>query len=196
LKEKRAYQTLEDRGNIDEVEREGSFKCRLANAWLGEGYYFWESYIENAHWWGKEGAKYIKNSYIICETKFISNIEKCFDLYDNFHHMEEFNKSINKMSIEGLYNPEITTVGKVLHFMSEKANYLSGFEAIRAYGVNSINMDSHYKNKTKFTKNGGFYSPHLDRSPPIQICFIGKNGLNRNEFKVVFPDEYNEQWGV
>ena len=46
------YQTVEDRGNPDYVEQHGPFICTNKNAWLGEGYYFWDTIIELAHWWG------------------------------------------------------------------------------------------------------------------------------------------------
>ena len=37
------YQTVEDRGNPDYVEQHGPFICTNKNAWLGEGYYFWDT---------------------------------------------------------------------------------------------------------------------------------------------------------
>lgn len=98
---RKIYQTLEDRNNPDEVESQGPFLCNRKDAWLGNGYYFWDSFIENAHWWGKEGARY--KSYLICESSFHLN-EKCFDLYDNPEHIKNLIEIINIMKINGLYD--------------------------------------------------------------------------------------------
>ncbi len=58
------YQTLEDRfTDLDKLEREGPYICSWENSWLGDGYYFWEAFIENAHWWGREIRKYA-NGYM------------------------------------------------------------------------------------------------------------------------------------
>ena len=54
-----AYQTLEDRDNPDEIETNGSYRCRSSNAWLGIGYYFWDS---NAQWANEWGEKSYSNS--------------------------------------------------------------------------------------------------------------------------------------
>jgi hypothetical protein len=75
---KTIYQTLENRGNLDFIENNGPFICKRNNAWLGTGYYFWESFIENAHWWGKECNNY-PNGYVICKAIYTENEEKCFN---------------------------------------------------------------------------------------------------------------------
>ena len=48
------YQTVEDRGNPKEILNNGPFQC-TRSPWLGNGYYFWDSFIELAHWWGRQG---------------------------------------------------------------------------------------------------------------------------------------------
>ena len=48
------YQTLEDRSNIDYVEENGPFICRRNSAWLGIGYYYWDTFVDNAHLWGEK----------------------------------------------------------------------------------------------------------------------------------------------
>ncbi len=57
------YQALENRNNDEFVEEHGPFFCSLVDThgkvkngvkepWLGAGYYFWDSRIEDAKWWG------------------------------------------------------------------------------------------------------------------------------------------------
>ena len=52
--EVKIYQTLEDRGNDEEIESHGPYKCLshtgngllkkgVKEPWLGEGYYFWDT---------------------------------------------------------------------------------------------------------------------------------------------------------
>ena len=65
MKDKILYQTLDDNDNADYVEQNAPFPCDRKNSWLGTGYYFWDTFIENAHWWGEVNYK---NSYIICKA--------------------------------------------------------------------------------------------------------------------------------
>ena len=37
------YHTLEDRGNPKEILESGPKQCFRADAWLGHGYYFWDT---------------------------------------------------------------------------------------------------------------------------------------------------------
>jgi len=60
------YQTLEERGNPDDIESYRPFICRSKTAWLAHDYYFWDSFIENAHWWG---TKIDTDEYVICEAE-------------------------------------------------------------------------------------------------------------------------------
>src|SRR5574344_2178285 len=75
------YQTLEERNNNDQVEKHGPYFCslyddsgRLKNGikepWLGEGYYFWDARINDAHWWGKTIYLREKKGYIVCHTQY------------------------------------------------------------------------------------------------------------------------------
>lgn len=179
---RKAYQTLEDRDNADEIEKNGPFLCNRKNAWLGEGYYFWDSFVENAHWWGQEGARY-QNGYIICESYFELN-EKCLDLYDNPEHMKMFSSTIQLIEEKGLIKVNQTTVGRVIEFL--KRNIPFDYEAIRVNGVNSKNPSFSKRIPFKLGKNHQYW----DATPAIQICFIKKDGLNRKEFKIVYPLEY------
>ena len=60
------FQTLKNKGNPIEIERDGPFICRWENSWMGTGYYFWETFLSNAHWWGKS---HLNGDYVICEAQ-------------------------------------------------------------------------------------------------------------------------------
>lgn len=57
------FQAVKDLDNPDEIEQNGPFKCRREDAWLGEGYYFWDSFVELAHWWGRESLGNAESSF-------------------------------------------------------------------------------------------------------------------------------------
>lgn len=187
---RKAYQTLENRGNADDIEKNGPFLCNRKDAWLGEGYYFWDSFIENAHWWGKKGACY-QNGYIICESSFELN-EKCLDLHDNPEHMKMFSSTIQLMEEKELFKENQTTIGRVIEFLKQTIQF--DYEAIRANGVNSISQQSSFSKRTPFKL--GKNHQYWDATPAIQICFIKKDGLNRKEFKIVYPLEYCQDYVV
>lgn len=145
---RKIYQTLEDRNNPDVVENQGPFLCNRKDVWLGIGYYFWDSFIENAHWWGKEGARY--KNYFICESSFKLN-ERCFDLYDNPEHIKNFRGAIEELKKQKLYDEKKTTVARVIEFLKRINNF--PFEAIRANGELSKNKNSIFFNTIQFNQN-------------------------------------------
>ncbi len=183
---RKAYQTLEDRGNVDEIEINGPFKCNSRSAWLGEGYYFWDSFIDNAHWWGCEGAKY--SSYVICQSEFELDETGCFNLVDNPEHLSQFNETKKLLKEQGIYIEGETTVARIIKFIKNTGVF--NFEAIRVYGVNSVGFNSHFSNRTILINKSGNMRQYLDSIPAIQINFFTKNSLNRTGFKVVYPHEY------
>jgi hypothetical protein len=192
---KTVYQTLEDRGNVDYVENNGPFACTRSNAWLGGGFYFWDTSIKIAHWWGTEGGFYSsKNGYMICKAHYTFDDEKCFNLVDNAEHLEIYNSTKDLLVKQGLFVTNQTTVARVIEHIKNTLKIFS-YEAIRAYGVNSINKASQYANRTNFAyKNGQVSFQYLDSLPAIQICFYAKTSLNLSKVKVVYPDEYNEDY--
>ncbi len=192
MKHKTLYQTLEDRGNPDEVELNSPYPCNWKNAWLGSGYYFWDSFIENAHWWGK--VRY-QNNYIICKLSCDFDTNTCFDLVGETEHMLDFSMAIDFLKSKNLLNSK-TTVARVIAFLKANTDGFN-YEAIRVYGLKSIS-----ENKEEFQK----YRHHLifepskhqflDYKPAIQICIFEKTGLNLRNPKIEYPYEYNRDFLV
>lgn len=88
---KKLYQTLEDRGNPDEVNEKGPFSCNWPNTWLGDGFYYWDHFFSNALWWGNH--RYDENC-IICEANCDYSTNTCFDLVGTVEHLQQFKDSI------------------------------------------------------------------------------------------------------
>ena len=61
--------------------------------WLGEGYYFWEHEIANAHHWGKV---HYSNRYCIYQSSY-QNTEEGLDLVDNHEHLDMLEKYIRQI---------------------------------------------------------------------------------------------------
>ena len=182
------YQTLKDK-NYLQVEENGPFPCIWENTWLGDGYYFWEEFIELAHWWG---VNHRNGSYIICEAECDFN-NKCLDLVGDMSHVRLCRDAISIMKKQGKINHQ-TTVSRVLRFMKGEFKSFS-FEAIRIYGINSISPNesksSDYSQRLKFEINKPQY---FDTLPAVQLCLFSKNSLNLRNYKIVYPHDYCEDY--
>ncbi len=180
------FQTLEDRGNPEEIETHGPFPCYWKNTWLGDGHYFWESFIENAHFWGK--SRY-GESYIICSAQCEYTTETCLDLVGHPEHLLLFRNIVKVMEADKLV-VEKTTVARVIEFMKRKLSTFT-YEAIRAHGINTVSCYSYPElvNRLKF-EHADKKIHYLDLTPPIQICIIKKKGLNLKNYKIIHPEYY------
>jgi len=179
------YQTLEDRGNPEDVEDYGPFICRRKTAWLGDGYYFWDTHIQLAHWWGK--TAYGVNNYIICKAKGVLD-ENCWDLHGNGNHRLEYEAICDEIVKIGLSKRNSLLVADVISYVKSKGFFK--FKAIRAFGIASIkpNNPDFQPFRMYFAESGVSY---LDLRPAVQICLLEKRALSLNSYMVVFPDDYN-----
>jgi len=191
LKQKILYQTLKDKGNPEYVLEHGPFPCNWQNTWLGEGYYFWDTFIENAHWWGKVRHR---ENYMICRLICSFDTNKCFDLVGETEHMQDFSASIDFLKQKNLIGEE-TTVARVLEFIKNKVGF--DYEAIRVYGIKSIS--DHKKEYQKYRHRLIFElskPQYLDYKPAIQICIFEKTGLGLRDLTIEYPDEYNTNYVI
>lgn len=199
------FQTLEDRNDdIETIEKIGPIKafdtCPAAgeetsnrrDTWLGEGYYFWETDQEHAHWWGKIVKRHdYKSGYIICKALYDFSPENCFDLFGNTKHKKVFRGFYENMQKQGLGNQK-TIAKEVFSFMRKNMKQFEKFKAIRvetAYINNS-------KNET-YTMRVPFYSgapnnssvANLEAISRVQICFFELDSFNLRNFTKVYPVE-------
>lgn len=179
------YQTLEDRNSdLDRLETNGPYACHWENTWLGNGYYFWNTLIENAHWWGKEVRQY-SSGYIICKAVCDFNDNECFDLFGNLEHLQWLKQTYEIMKGKGLITNR-TTVKTILAFLK---GTLKSFDyvAVRANGLKSKGFNSDYSVNVLFEPNKPQY---LDLLPAVQICFFSKDAMSLRNYSVVYPEEY------
>lgn len=182
------FQTLFDKENPDYIEDYGPFKCTKANAWLGYGFYFWDSHIELGHWWG--GVVY-GNNYIICKANATLD-NTCLDLHGNGLHRNEFKAVCQEIIKAGISTKDNLLVPQVIEFLKKKGMFK--YEAIRALGTNSVGgtlTDSYIIYRLRFVRKSVTY---MDLQPPVQVCLINKTALSLQNYRIVYPDEYVESY--
>lgn len=191
MAKKIVYQTLEDRNtDLDKIESDGPFICQWKNSWLGDGYYFWDTFIDNAHWWGKEVRRYT-NGYIICQAECDFNDIDCLDLQGNMEQLKMFKDTYELFENRGIVDKK-TTVKMFIELLKSESKTFK-YKAIRVNGIKSKNFNSMYNLNLFFEPNKDQYFEFI---PATQICFFTKTSLNLRNYKIVFPDEYNSDYVV
>ena len=179
MKTRFVYQTVENRDNPDEIECSGPFCCSREGAWLGSGYYFWESFVDNAHWWGKETYR---DGYIICQASYINDEEKCLDL-NTPEGIDILKTTMPIMRQAGIKQKDIY-ISTIIEFLKKIGHF--EWEAVRVTPRDSNNAnDSPHSNRANLNHR---YSISL--CPAIQICFYTKTALQLSGYHIIFPDEY------
>lgn len=178
------YQALKDQGNPEFVISKGPFMCTTDEAWLGHGYYFWDTFKHLPHWWGESK---LNKSYIVCKAICDFSTKECFDLVGEPEHMDLFGSIAEVMEKEGLLDDE-TTVAEVLYHLKNKLGIFH-WKACRVIGVLSISpkLYSHYTFRMIFEVGQNSF---LDYRPAIQICLYEKNVMNFREYEIIFPEKY------
>lgn len=136
-------------------------KC-TNDAWLGVGYYFWESFIENAYSWGNSHYLNDGRSYQILKSEYDEHSDECLDLVDNVERIKEFNAACHDVETEA----------------GEKAKYFyTRISLLRKYApvyyakyscIRLLPMGGIADGRLLFSdRSKAFYAPY----PPIQICF-------------------------
>lgn len=164
------YHTVEDQENADYIEKFAPFLCKRNDAWLGTGYYFWDSNIDWAHDWGRNYEE-----YVICAAE-ISLDSSIFDLYGVVNHQEIFKKAY--IALKERVKGEVT-VPQVINAMKRLGSFK--YNGIRAYHIPKPAQTVKYNSK----KND-----ELFLNQRVQICLINKNNLLSQTFRIVFPEKY------
>ncbi len=175
MKATEIYQTLEDRRNDEEVEEHGPYFCseRYANGilkggtkepWLGEGYYFWDTRIADARWWGD--TVYSQKGYIICKTTYDQHSPLLFDLVSDVRQFDEFIRCAELVRKER--NLQTVKFPVVLAYMKKKTPNFN-YKAIRVWP----HPNSFEKTAVRFPGAKVF----LCKPDKIQICFFDKTLL-------------------
>lgn len=180
------YQTLEDRGNTKELEKSGPCPCTLYDddgtlktgvkePWLGEGYYFWDTRIEDAHWWGK--VVYLKygKGYVIGETTYDAYSDALFDLLGNLSHLDEFVKIAD--FVKKQHGEKCITFPAVITFLKNFEEFTKRYKAIRV----CPQPKNIRKSCVTFPENDNLVVGLIEK---VQICFFDRSLLTE-PFRIV-----------
>ncbi|MCQ2351281.1 MAG: hypothetical protein MJ003_04830 [Paludibacteraceae bacterium] len=181
------YHTLENRENADEVEMNAPYPCNKKNAWLGRGYYFWESFIDLAKKWGEDSYN---GNYFVCQCQLSCPDEYVLDLVGNTRQLMYMQSTVDMLEARLKQGP--LTVPFVINYLREKTKF--NYYAIRVNGVNSMCMreENVSKWRIKFTDKRKAY---LDLMPALQICVIDKKIL-KLPMKIIYPEAYSDGYVI
>lgn len=171
------YHTIKKTPHFAASLRMAPFRC-VNNPWLGEGYYFWDSFIELAKWWGEV---HYGGNYVVTETTATFGDDAVFDLVGNTKHMEVFAKYAE--ILENDLKCEVT-VAQIIEHMKRHTSFSKTYKAIRIDGRLSISKapdNIPYIKRIRFSLD---HPQYLDLLPPIQYCIFEKTDIN--PLKTVF----------
>lgn len=173
------YQTLEDRGNYNEVESHGPYYCSLRDRrgnlkkgtkepWLGEGYYFWDTRIGDARWWGETIYGNRFKGYVVCHTCYDQHSPLLFDMVGSVAMFDEFERCVDRVKA-GRYTERVS-FPLVLEYMKRQAEFT--YKAIRVWP--DPEMQATNPQIGVFFPGG---KATVRRIEKIQICFFDKTLL-------------------
>lgn len=172
------YQTVENRDNADEVEQNAPYMCVNQNAWLGKGYYFWDTFIELAHQWGKLSYN---DNYFVCKVIGECQEDNVLDLVGNTEQISDIREITKRL--EEQYRNKLTTPF-VIEYLKKNTQF--DYSVIRAYFAHSFSDLRIYHLPVSTDKNKIQY---LDLCPAIQCCVLNKKIL-KLPIEIVYPQTY------
>ncbi|MBM1106044.1 hypothetical protein JQC67_07845 [Aurantibacter crassamenti] len=177
------YHTVDDQGDPDYIENNVPFKSNSENCWAGVGYYFWENYIEHAHWWGKT---HYKDNYVICGCTINIEERNCFDIYGNTAHLEYLEKLRDKLTL--VVKKSTITLESIIEYASR--HNLFPYTIVRMAEGNKSNLPQDSTNllKIKNTRNPSF----LVLKPKLVLFMRDPAKWDLSNLKIEFPDKYVE----
>lgn len=173
------YQTVEDRGNPDEIEANGPFRGDKRSRWLGQGYYFWDTNEEIAHFWGRKS--YRQKGYVIARSVIDLNAIALLDLL--LPDVQAMFKEWAKEYSDTFPGREVTVERVIAHI----TNVMGGkfpYDAIRATFNDCVGAP---ECQYRIYPNGHAY---LDLMQPVQVCIRDKRLIGPGNYKIIYPPKY------
>lgn len=175
--ERTVYQTLKYRGNNAIVKEHGPYKCEEENAWLHSGFYFWEEFIEPAHYWGK---KHNSNNYIITKGKCYITPENLFDLVGNLVQRREFGEIIKELNNSKILNQD-STVRHVIDFLQK----CGVFEYVACRADTTSSFKSYELRQIIYATSK---ETRLILNPAVQMCIYNLEKVSFKEFDIIYEN--------
>lgn len=175
------YHTVEDRNNPDVILLEGPFRCEREDAWLGHGYYFWDTRISLAHFWGEVNFRW--RGYVVCEALINDDPAILWDLDGKIAHQEEFIAALDMMIDAGVITRDgDATANDVITFL--KRQNLMTYKAIRAADEDK---DTYF---LRFKPRSEPKQAQMRLRQRVQICLLEKSEITLQDFSIIYPEKY------
>lgn len=180
------YQTLEDRGNDQDIEKHGPYFCSLYDEtgnlkkgtkvpWLGEGFYFWDTRIDDANWWGRMIYESQMKGYVVCHTSYNQHSPLLYDMVGDVSMFNDFVDCAKQ--IKSKKRLEKVRFPVVLKYLKNRKDFK--YKAIRVW-----------PDPKQYQKGMSISNPQIEvffpgdkatikRMEKIQICFFDKTMLTR-----------------
>lgn len=163
---KTLYHTIRKGNNVSLSIQNAPYLCS-DKPWLGIGYYFWDSFIDLAHWWGET---HYHGNYIITEAQCPFADDEVYDLINNPEHIKQFANYVEML--EQKTGNEVT-VPQAIEHMKKHTKFSQIYKAVRADGRLSISY--FYEENTPYIRRVRFNldkKQYLDLLPPWQYCIF------------------------
>ncbi|AII53816.1 hypothetical protein [Hymenobacter sp. APR13] len=186
------YHTVRDTEDPDKIERDAPFKCTRSDAWLSEGYYFWEKDLERAHQWGKGAYKQREGvDYVILRAEL--TLARMLDLVGDPEHQKFMRDMVNVMRQEdptwraSNQDPPLGTILALLRLRASKSQAaLFPYDSVR--GQDHPKPTQHRFVRRRQPDNGS--DNLIDLNPRVQICVFHKSAATLQNVRIVFPEHY------
>lgn len=179
------YQTVLDTGDPDKIETNGPIKCTSNDAWLGHGFYFWDWFIDLAHHWGKT---HCGGRYVICRAFCDFLRDEIYDLINNPEHIQEFHDVAEDLIETYKDKDKLITVPFIFEYL--KSIDAFSYKAIRACGIGS------FPNLSIRISFVPYHSAFIESLPAWQVCILNKASIKKDSYRIVYPDEYTQDYVV
>lgn len=183
------FHTVRDTDNADWIERNAPFKCTRSDAWLSQGYYFWDKDIDRAHQWGR--FAYINNeqakSYVILRAEL--TLSRMFDLVGDRDHQRQMQDFIEVLKKDDPnWKGKEPPLGKVLALI----RYRAAKTRPELFPYDSVRAQDHPKpyNRHFVNRMNKGIDNLIDLNPRIQICVFEKSDATLHDIRIVFPEHY------
>ncbi|MBF1311941.1 MAG: hypothetical protein HXN06_02310 [Porphyromonadaceae bacterium] len=199
MKKTALYQAIDGgRNAVPEVP----IYCSTSEARLGWGYYFWDSLIHAAHWWGRT---HYRDNYIICQSFYDAHSDRYFDLVGDLTHREMLRECADELRKRKQEDFSLAEVLELLKIVRPQFKEL--YWAIRAEAVNKRYLDGKldiplYKGKSSSCEETDISFAHGDRrlvvscSQRVQVCVMNLAFLLEGEYRSVYPEYRDELYVV
>lgn len=170
MRSRHLYQSVEDRGRVEYTP----IFCEAKDAWLGKGYYFWDSEIKDAHWWGQE---HYNGFYVICQSKYDYDSLEYFDLLGNTDHRKYLFTFAEALINRYRKQYSVAETLELLKLIDK--SFLQNYKAVRA-------LPESLETKVRrlyFDKNEKYFISNRTR---IQMCVIDLGFLLEGEYVSVY----------